>query len=106
MEIHSYMYQKSINLSSPIVLYLRFLLGNHRQELTIGRYVAELIPDYATIQVGLGKIADSVLLSLKSKKGLGIHSGSITDTVMELIDLGVVTNEQKDLILIKQYVQL
>ncbi len=67
------------------------------EELTIGRYVAELIPDYATIQVGLGKIADSVLLSLKSKKGLGIHSGSITDPVMELIDLGVVTNERKEI---------
>ena len=56
-----------------------------------------LIPDYATIQVGLGKIADSVLLSLKSKKGLGIHSGSITDPVMELIDLGVITNERKEI---------
>jgi 4-hydroxybutyrate CoA-transferase len=66
-------------------------------EITIGRYVAELIPDYATIQVGLGKIADSILLSLKNKKGLGIHSGSITDAVIELINLGVITNEHKEL---------
>ena len=66
-------------------------------ELEIGSYVAELIPDYATVQVGLGKIADSVLLSLKSKKGLGIHSGSITDSVIELIDLGIITNERKEI---------
>ena len=66
-------------------------------EMKIGSYVAELIPDYATIQVGLGKIADSILLSLKSKKGLGVHSGSITDTVKELMELGVITNEAKEL---------
>ncbi len=63
----------------------------------IGSYVAELIPDYATIQVGVGKIADSILLALKSKKGLGIHSGSITDSVIELINLGVITNERKEI---------
>jgi 4-hydroxybutyrate CoA-transferase len=66
-------------------------------DLTIGSYVSELIPDYATIQVGLGKIADSILLSLKSKKGLGIHSGSVTDSVIELINLGVITNENKEI---------
>ena len=66
-------------------------------EMKIGSYVAELIPDYATIQVGLGKIADSVLLSLKSKKGLGIHSGSITDPVIELMNLGIITNERKEI---------
>lgn len=67
------------------------------EEKTIGKYVAELIPNYATIQVGLGKIADSILFSLKSKKGLGIHSGSITDPVIELMELGVVTNERKEI---------
>jgi 4-hydroxybutyrate CoA-transferase len=66
-------------------------------EKRIGSYVADLIPDFATIQVGLGKIADSILFSLKSKIGLGIHSGSITDTVTELIDLGVITNERKEI---------
>lgn len=66
-------------------------------EMRIGSYVAELIPDYAVVQVGLGKIADSVLLSLKSKKGLGIHSGSITDSVIDLIEQGVVTNERKEI---------
>ncbi|MBS4211413.1 MULTISPECIES: acetyl-CoA hydrolase/transferase family protein [Neobacillus] len=67
------------------------------EEITIGGNVAELIPDYATIQVGLGKIAESILLSLKNKKGLGIHSGSISDPIIELINLGVVTNEQKEI---------
>jgi len=67
------------------------------EEQTIGKYVASLIPDYATIQVGIGKIANAVLLALKSKKGLGIHSGSITEPIMELMELGVITNECKEL---------
>ena len=67
------------------------------EELTIGKHVSTLIPDYATIQVGIGKIANSVLLSLKSKKGLGIHSGSITDPVIELMEQGVITNERKEI---------
>ncbi|WP_174733330.1 acetyl-CoA hydrolase/transferase family protein [Mesobacillus harenae] len=66
-------------------------------EMMVGRNVAKLIPDYATIQMGLGKIADSVLLALKTKKGLGVHSGSITDTVAELMELGVITNEKKEI---------
>ena len=67
-------------------------------ELEIGRYVSELIPDHATIQVGLrGKIADNIIASLKNKKGIGIHSGSITDSIAELIELGVVTNESKEI---------
>lgn len=67
------------------------------EELAIGRNVAELIPDYATVQVGIGKIADSVLLSLKDKKGIGIHSGSITDIAIDLIESGIITNERKEI---------
>ena len=67
-----------------------------QEEIQIGRFVAELIPDYATIQVGIGKLANSILRSLKNKKGLGMHSGSITEPVMELMELGVITNEKKE----------
>ncbi|MGE7778893.1 acetyl-CoA hydrolase/transferase family protein [Peribacillus sp. NPDC097264] len=63
----------------------------------IGEYVAELIPDYATIQVGIGSLSDSIIQSLRMKKGLGVHSGSITDPIMELMELGVITNEAKEI---------
>lgn len=66
------------------------------EEMEIGSNVAELIPNKSTIQVGVGKIADSILLSLKPKRELGIHSGSITDSVMDLIKLGIITNEHKE----------
>ncbi|MEH7342415.1 acetyl-CoA hydrolase/transferase C-terminal domain-containing protein [Bacillus sp. JJ1532] len=64
-------------------------------EKAIGEFVAELIPNYSTIQVGIGSVSDSILRSLRIKKGLGVHSGSITDPIMELMKLGVVTNEKK-----------
>ena len=66
-------------------------------DLKIGRYVASLIPDYATIQVGIGNIATGIVQSLQSKKGLGVHSGSISDDIMHLINLGVITNERKEI---------
>lgn len=67
------------------------------EELKIGKNTAKLIPNRATIQVGVGKIADSVLLSLIDKEGLGIHSGSITDAIMDLMKVGVITNEHKEI---------
>ncbi|MEK3765330.1 MULTISPECIES: acetyl-CoA hydrolase/transferase family protein [unclassified Solibacillus] len=67
------------------------------EDLEIGRYVATLIPDYATIQVGVGKIATGIVQSLHSKVGLGVHSGSLTDDIMDLIKVGVVTNERKEI---------
>ncbi|PWA08120.1 acetyl-CoA hydrolase [Pueribacillus theae] len=67
-------------------------------EKKIGENVADLIPDGATIQWGIGNIPNSVLYSLKDKKELGVHSGSITDPVIELIEKGVITNSKKSVV--------
>ena len=67
------------------------------EEQAIGRHVASLIPDYSVIQVGVGSVSDSILQALQGKKGLGIHSGSITDPVIDLIKQGVITNEAKEI---------
>ena len=61
----------------------------------IGANVARLVPDGATIQVGLGVLPDAVLQALAGKRDLGIHSGTIGDRVMDLIEAGVVTNRRK-----------
>ena len=66
-------------------------------ERAIGRHVASLVPDYSVIQVGVGSVSDSILQALHGKKGIGIHSGSITDPVIELIEQGVITNEAKEI---------
>lgn len=66
-------------------------------EKAIGRNCATLIPDGATLQLGIGAIPDAVLLFLKDKKDLGIHSEMFSDGVVELAEAGVITNAKKTL---------
>jgi 4-hydroxybutyrate CoA-transferase len=66
-------------------------------ERQIGENVAALIPDGATLQLGIGAIPDAVLLFLKDKKDLGIHSEMFSDGVVHLAEAGVVTNRKKSL---------
>ncbi|GLI57092.1 4-hydroxybutyrate CoA-transferase [Propionigenium maris DSM 9537] len=70
-------------------------LGDVERE--IGRNCADLIEDGSTLQLGIGAIPDAVLLFLKDKKDLGIHSEMISDGVLELIREGVITNKCKTL---------
>ena len=66
-------------------------------EKAIGEHCASLVPDGATLQLGIGAIPDAVLLFLKGKKDLGIHSEMFSDGVVELAEAGVITNAQKTL---------
>jgi len=66
-------------------------------ERAIGQHVASLVPDGATLQLGIGAIPDSALLFLKDKKDLGIHSEMFSDGVVELVEAGAVTNARKTL---------
>jgi acetyl-CoA hydrolase len=63
----------------------------------IAGHIAELIPDGATMQMGIGEIPDAVLLYLKDKKDLGVHTELFSDGVIELIEQGVLTNAAKTL---------
>ena len=64
-------------------------------EKAIGENVAALIPDGATLQLGIGAIPDAVLLFLTDKKDLGIHSEMFSDGVLVLAEAGVITNRKK-----------
>ena len=61
----------------------------------IGQYVARLVQDGDTIQVGYGSIPDALLSHLKGKKHLGVHTEMISDGTIELIRSGVVDNSRK-----------
>ena len=63
----------------------------------IAANIAELIPNGATMQMGIGEIPDAVLLYLKDKKDLGVHTELFSDGVIELIEAGVLTNAAKTL---------
>jgi acetyl-CoA hydrolase len=63
----------------------------------IAGFIAELIPDGATMQLGIGAIPDAVLKYLYHKKDLGVHSELFSDGVIDLVDAGVLTNARKSL---------
>ncbi len=84
-----------VPLDEPIIELPRPEIGS--VEENIGRYVAELIPDGATLQLGIGAIPDAVLRFLKGKNDLGIHSEMISDGVVALYRRGVINNRVKTL---------
>jgi acetyl-CoA hydrolase len=63
----------------------------------IGKNVADLIENGSTLQMGIGEIPDAVLLFLKEKRDLGIHTEMFSDGMVELFESGVVTGEAKTL---------
>jgi len=66
-------------------------------EKAIGTQVANLVPDGATLQLGLGSLPDAICAALTNKKGLGVHSGLMSAGLMQLAQKGVITNEHKTL---------
>ncbi len=63
----------------------------------IGKYVARLVQDGDTIQVGYGSIPHAILSNLNRKKHLGVHSELLTDGIVDLMKLGVIDNSRKSL---------
>ena len=61
----------------------------------IARYVARLVDDGSTLQVGLGRVPNQALQYLGSRRDLGIHSDVITDSIVDLIESGAVTGRRK-----------
>lgn len=66
-------------------------------ERAIGENCGRLIEDGSTLQMGIGSIPDAVLLFLKDKKDLGIHTEMFSDGIVELVEAGVVTGKKKAL---------
>lgn len=63
----------------------------------IGKYVASLVQDGDTIQIGYGNIPFSILPSLSQKKNLGVHSELLTDGIIQLMKKGVIDNSRKNI---------
>ncbi len=62
----------------------------------IGKYVADLIDNGSTIQIGFGAIPDAVVMQLTHKHDLGIHTEMVGDGILTLIESGAVTNQSKN----------
>ena len=64
-------------------------------QVAIGKYVADLIEDGSTLQIGYGGIPDAVVMQLTAKHDLGIHTEMIGDGILTLVESGAVTNRKK-----------
>lgn len=65
------------------------------EEIRIGQHIAELVPDGATLQMGIGSVPDAALSQLTNHKNLGIHTEMFSDGVLPLIESGVINNSCK-----------
>jgi 4-hydroxybutyrate CoA-transferase len=69
--------------------------GSSAEHALVGQHIAGMIPDGATLQMGIGSIPDAVLRCLSGHKNLGIHSELFSDGVIDLVEQGVVTCAEK-----------
>lgn len=83
----------AVEVNTPIHTHGISPISNIEQE--IGKHVAGLIEDGATLQMGIGNIPNAVLSNLGNHKRLGIHTEMFSDGVLPLIESGVVTGEDK-----------
>ena len=82
-----------VRTSRPLPRYPDSRVGEVERE--VGANVAGLIPDGATLQFGIGTIADAVLGALAGHRDLGLHTGMLSESVLPLLKRGVVTNRRK-----------
>lgn len=70
--------------------------GTSAENLKIGEHIAAMIPNGATLQMGIGNIPDAVLSNLGNHKDLGIHTELFSDGIIEMVDSGVITCARKN----------
>ncbi|MCA0427329.1 MAG: 4-hydroxybutyrate CoA-transferase [Bacteroidetes bacterium] len=88
-------YAVEVNDNLPEVFYGE---GSDEACAMIGRNVAALVEDGATLQMGIGTIPDNVLKNLGSHRNLGIHTEMFSDGVIPLIKSGVINNSMKKIV--------
>jgi acetyl-CoA hydrolase len=82
-----------VRTSRPLPRYPAPRVGE--AERAVAANVAKLVPDGATLQFGIGTIADAVLGALAGHRDLGLHTGMLSDSVLPLLEGGAVTNRRK-----------
>jgi acyl-CoA hydrolase/GNAT superfamily N-acetyltransferase len=77
-----------VAVDSPIIEYLHPPVGEVAEQ--IARYVARIVPDEATLQVGLGRVPNEMLRFIADRRGLRVHSDVLTEPIVDLVDRGVI----------------
>lgn len=91
--VHVSRFAATVETDEPLPEHPRPVLTD--VERAIGRQVATLVDDGATLQMGIGAIPDAVLTALKDHRRLGIHTEMFADGLVDLVERGVVTGEEK-----------
>jgi 4-hydroxybutyrate CoA-transferase len=92
-QIHYREFSKMVEYDMP--LYTARASSISPVEQKIGDYVASLVEDRATLQMGIGNIPNAVLSSLSNHKDLGIHTEMFSDGIIPLVEKGIVTGKYK-----------
>jgi acyl-CoA hydrolase/RimJ/RimL family protein N-acetyltransferase len=91
--IHLDRFDALVEVDTPVAEYLHPKIGEVAER--IARYIASIIDDGSTLQIGLGRVPNEALRYLRDRRDLGIHSDVITDGVVDLVEAGVVTGRRK-----------
>lgn len=94
--IHSSRFDSMVYCEDPLYE-VRFGEKITPTELTIGEYVAGLIEDRSTLQMGIGSIPDAVLRSLNNHKDLGVHTEMCSDGIIDLFEKDIINNKYKQI---------
>lgn len=69
--------------------------GSSQEHMLVGQHIAEMIPNGATLQMGIGSIPDAVLSNLSNHKDLGVHTELFSDGIIDMVEAGVITCAKK-----------
>ncbi len=91
--IHFSKFDAMVDVNEPLVTHAQ--PESSDEDVAIGKHVASLVEDGATLQMGIGSIPNAVLAELTNHKNLGIHTEMFSDGVIDLVKRGVINNSQK-----------
>lgn len=96
----SFIHSSRIHCVVPVDYALPELMADPLDPVTreIGRHVASLIPDGATIQTGIGNLPHAVMCALGNHRDLGLHTEMLSDSAIELVEAGVINGRRKTLL--------
>ena len=93
--IHVDRIEKLVPVHTPVIEYTHVHADKTAGQ--IARYIASIIEDGSTLQIGLGQIPSEALRFLHDRRNLGVHSDVITDSIVDLVEKGVLTGRNKTL---------
>jgi acyl-CoA hydrolase len=91
--VHLGCFDALVKVDTPVAEYRHPEIGEIGER--IARYIASIIDDGSTLQIGLGRVPNAALPHLRDRRDLGIHSDVLTDGIIELIEAGAVTGRRK-----------